>query len=87
MEKSNNEFFLRRNARGFSLVELLVVIAIIAILAALLLPILQSARERGRRTACLSNLKQIGLALQLYGRDSDDYFPNTSFGASAPGHL
>ncbi len=67
------------------MLELLVVIAIIAILAALLLPTLQSARERGKRTACLLNLKQIGLALDLYGRDSDDYFPNTFFGASAPG--
>ena len=85
MMNSRTNFSTVRPTRGFSLLELLVVVAIIAILAALLLPTLQSARERARRTACLSNLKQIGLALELYGRDSDDYFPNTSFGASAPG--
>lgn len=75
----------RRGTRGFSLVELLVVVAIIAIFAALLLPVLSNARERGRRTACLSNLKQIGLALEMYVQDSDNYFPNTFFGAPFPG--
>ncbi len=84
MRNSLNDSSLRRE-RAFSLVEVLVVLAILAILAALLLPVLSSARERGRRTACLSNLKQIGLGLQMYIEDFDGYYPNTAFGPSAPG--
>ena len=60
---------------GFTLIELLVVVAIIAILAALLLPALSKAREKARQAACLSNLKQMGLALILYVQDNDDRFP------------
>ena len=74
-----------RAARAFSVVELLVVVAIIAILAALLLPVLAQARERGRRAACLSNLKQIGLGLEMYVNDADGYYPNTFFGSPFPG--
>lgn len=59
---------------AFTLVELLVVIAIIAILAAMLLPVLSQAEERGRRTQCLSNLKQIGLASLTYANDNNDFY-------------
>ena len=59
----------------FTLSELLVVIAIIAILAAILLPALNSARERGRTAGCISNLKNIGQCVSMYHQDNDDYYP------------
>ncbi|MDR3711008.1 MAG: DUF1559 domain-containing protein [Capsulimonadaceae bacterium] len=63
---------------GFTLIELLIVIAIIAILAAILFPVFATAREKARQTACLSNLKQIGLAYTQYEQDYDETCPNGS---------
>lgn len=66
---------LKMGAVGFTLIEMLVVIGIIAVLAAMLLPALSTAREKGRRTACLNNLSQFGKALEMYCIDYSQYFP------------
>ena len=63
---------------GFTLIELLVVIAIIAILAAILFPVFQKVRENARKTSCLSNEKQLGLAFTQYVQDNDETFPGGS---------
>jgi len=61
--------------KGFTLIELLVVIAIIAILAAILFPVFAKAREKAKQTTCISNMKQIGIAMQSYITDNDERFP------------
>ena len=67
-----------RNRAAFTLIELLVVIAIIAILAAILFPVFATAREQARKTVCMSNMKQFGLALNMYIQDYDEMMPNAA---------
>ena len=70
--------------RGFTLIELLVVIAIIAILAAILFPVFARAREKARQTTCLSNVKQLMLAVLMYSGDYDETTPREWYDAAAP---
>lgn len=75
------------NESGFTLIELLVVIAIIAILAAILLPVLNSAEERAKRAQCMNNLKEVGLSCIMYAQDNNDLFPpatDTGWGMDNP---
>jgi prepilin-type N-terminal cleavage/methylation domain-containing protein/prepilin-type processing-associated H-X9-DG protein len=66
---------MKRTSRAFTLIELLVVIAIIAILAAILFPVFAQARGKARQTACISGLRQIGMATQMYAQDYDGLYP------------
>src|SRR5437762_1159900 len=77
---------LRRNA--FTLIELLVVIVVIAILAAILSPVFAQVRAKGRQTACLSNMKQLGLSFRMYSQDYDELMPvnRTCVGGAQTGY-
>lgn len=66
--------------KGFTLIELLVVVAIIAILAALLMPALSSAREKGKQAVCANNLRQIALVFRVYAEDHEGFFPPVKWG-------
>jgi len=69
---------LKRAWNGFTLIELLVVVAIISLLAAILFPVFARARENARRASCMSNLKQMGLAVMQYAQDNDEHYPSNS---------
>ena len=76
--------YLSRSRKGFTLIELLVVIAIIAILAAILFPVFAQAREKARQTNCVSNSRQMGLALAMYAQDNEAYPMMSSLSSQSP---
>lgn len=76
--------FAYHPARGFTLIELLVVISIIAILLAIIMPSLKAVKDQAKKVICFSNMRQTGIALQLYLMDSDDHLPPSSCNITDP---
>jgi prepilin-type N-terminal cleavage/methylation domain-containing protein/prepilin-type processing-associated H-X9-DG protein len=78
---------MKHGRQGFTLIELLVVVAIIAILAGIMFPVFAQARDKARQVSCLSNCRQIGLSVQMYGQDWDEGLPLTSHSGVDAGWL
>src|SRR5881296_422430 len=86
MHPSRSKFFLKlKSIKGFTLIELLVVMAIIAILAAMPLAALARAKQKGRQTSCLSNMRQIAVATMMYAHENNDFLPYGYAYTSWPG--
>src|SRR3989440_6266076 len=64
---------IQKRSHGFTLIELLVVIAIISLLAAIVFPVFAAARAMARRTVCISQMRQLGMALQMYKQDNEEF--------------